>query len=54
MDLVECLNFLFQLGSLELGQSYSVDALTPTQKQMLDDLKNIGVVYQRKVVFLDC
>ncbi|KAI8833049.1 transcription factor Tfb2-domain-containing protein [Chytridium lagenaria] len=48
MDTVDVLNFLFQLGSLELGQDYSVDALTDTQKQMLDDLKPLGIVYQRK------
>ncbi|KAJ3106523.1 RNA polymerase II transcription factor B 52 kDa subunit [Phlyctochytrium planicorne] len=48
MDPVDVLNFLFQLGSLELGQDYSVDALTDTQKQMLDDLKHLGIVYQRK------
>ncbi|KAI9351737.1 transcription factor Tfb2-domain-containing protein [Zopfochytrium polystomum] len=48
MDPVDVLNFLFQLGSLELGQGYSVDALTETQRHMLDDLKHLGIVYQRK------
>ncbi|KAI7878698.1 RNA polymerase II transcription factor B subunit 2 [Lichtheimia hyalospora FSU 10163] len=48
MDLVEVLNFLFQLGSLELGENYSVDTLTPTQQQMLEDLRDYGIVYQRK------
>ncbi|KAI9338548.1 transcription factor Tfb2-domain-containing protein [Obelidium mucronatum] len=48
MDPVDVLNFLFQLGSLEFGQDYSVDVLTDTQKQMLDDLKHFGLVYQRK------
>ncbi|KAG0172997.1 RNA polymerase II transcription factor B 52 kDa subunit [Apophysomyces sp. BC1034] len=48
MDLVESLNFLFQLGSLELGENYSVETLTQTQKQMLEDLRDYGIVYQRK------
>ncbi|KAJ1978885.1 RNA polymerase II transcription factor B 52 kDa subunit [Dimargaris xerosporica] len=48
MDLVEVLHFLFQLGSLELGASYSTEALTPTQLRMLEDLRDFGIVYQRK------
>ncbi|OZJ02174.1 hypothetical protein BZG36_04807 [Bifiguratus adelaidae] len=48
MDLVEVLHFIFQLGSLELGQNYSIDTLTQTQLQMLDDLGDLGIVYQRK------
>ncbi|KAJ3028046.1 UNVERIFIED_CONTAM: RNA polymerase II transcription factor B 52 kDa subunit, partial [Siphonaria sp. JEL0065] len=48
MDPVDVLNFFFQLGSLEFGQDYAVDVLTDTQKQMLDDLKHFGLVYQRK------
>ena len=48
LDLVEGIHFLFQLGSMELGKSYSVDLLTKTQKFMFDDLCHIGVIYQRK------
>jgi len=48
MDLVEVLNFLFQLGSLQLGTDYSIESLTPTQQQMLNDLKHLGIIYQRK------
>ncbi|KAL1931919.1 hypothetical protein VTP01DRAFT_8975 [Rhizomucor pusillus] len=48
MDLVEVLNFLFQLGSSELGENYSVETLTQTQQQMLEDLRDYGIVYQRK------
>ncbi|KAI8340757.1 RNA polymerase II transcription factor B subunit 2 [Chlamydoabsidia padenii] len=48
MDLVEVLNFLFQLGSSELGENYSVEPLTLTQQQMLEDLRDYGIVYQRK------
>ncbi|KAI8815141.1 transcription factor Tfb2-domain-containing protein [Cladochytrium replicatum] len=36
------------LASLELGQDYSVEVLTPTQQTMIGDLKNLGIVYQRK------
>ncbi|KAJ3275691.1 RNA polymerase II transcription factor B 52 kDa subunit [Borealophlyctis nickersoniae] len=48
MKLVDVLNFIFQLGSLDLGQDYSVDTLTTTQSTMMDDLKDIGLVYRRK------
>ncbi|KAF2769607.1 RNA polymerase II transcription initiation protein [Teratosphaeria nubilosa] len=47
MSEVEVLSFLFTLGSLELGTSYSTDNLTPTQRQMLDDLADFGLVYKR-------
>ncbi|KAK9448646.1 transcription factor Tfb2-domain-containing protein [Limtongia smithiae] len=48
MDKVEVLHFLFMLGSLELGQDYSLAVLSETQKIMLDDLRDYGIVYQRK------
>ncbi|EME41340.1 hypothetical protein DOTSEDRAFT_156149 [Dothistroma septosporum NZE10] len=47
MDPVEVLSFLFTLGSLELGISYSTANLTPTQQQMLDDLADFGLIYRR-------
>lgn len=47
MDSVEVLSFLFMLGSLELDQDYSVAALTATQKHMLDDLRDFGIIYRR-------
>lgn len=47
MDPVDVLSFLFTLGSLELGVSYSTSNLTPTQQQMLDDLTDFGLVYRR-------
>ncbi|KAI9729700.1 MAG: RNA polymerase II transcription factor B 52 kDa subunit [Cirrosporium novae-zelandiae] len=46
MDPVDVLSFLFMLGSLELGQGYSKASLTATQKQMLDDLADYGIIYQ--------
>lgn len=47
MDSVDVLSFLFTLGSLELGVSYSTDNLTPTQHQMLHDLADFGIIYRR-------
>lgn len=46
MDPVDVLSFLFMLGSLELGQDYSIANLTATQRQMLDDLADFGIVYR--------
>ncbi|KAG7662641.1 TFB2 [[Candida] subhashii] len=47
MDPVDVLNFIFILGSLELGKSYAVSTLSATQVSMLADLKDYGLVYQR-------
>ncbi|KAK6459966.1 RNA polymerase II transcription factor B subunit 2 [Scheffersomyces coipomensis] len=47
MDPVDVLNFLFMLGSLELGKSYMVSSLSATQVSMLADLRDYGLVYQR-------
>lgn len=45
MDSVEAISFLFTLGSLELGTPYDTFNLTATQKQMLEDLADFGIVY---------
>lgn len=47
MDSVEAISFLFTLGSLELGTSYDTTNLTATQKQMLEDLADFGIIYWR-------
>ncbi|KAM9912963.1 hypothetical protein OXX80_002415 [Metschnikowia pulcherrima] len=47
MDPVDVLNFIFILGSLELGRAYSVTSLSETQLSMLPDLRDYGLVYQR-------
>lgn len=47
MDPVDVLNFIFILGSLELGKAYSVSGLSETQVSMLPDLRDYGLVYQR-------
>lgn len=46
MEPVDVLSFLFTLGSLELGTSYSTSNLTPTQQQMLEDLADFGLIYR--------
>lgn len=49
MDTVEVLNFIFMLGSLEVGKAYSTESLTPTQKIMLKDMRDYGIVFQKSV-----
>ena len=49
MNMVEVITFLFQLGSLTLGRSYRFDSLTASQQSLVEDLKEFGAVYQRKV-----
>jgi transcription initiation factor TFIIH subunit 4 len=46
MDHTSILSFLFTLGSLELGQDYSKSVLTAEQRRMLDDLSDLGLIYQ--------
>ncbi|KAJ2512216.1 RNA polymerase II transcription factor B 52 kDa subunit, partial [Coemansia sp. RSA 1939] len=45
MDVVEVLNFLFQLVSLQPGQQYSTEALTRNQRRMLSELCDFGLLY---------
>ncbi|KRZ99587.1 RNA polymerase II transcription factor B subunit 2 [Debaryomyces fabryi] len=47
MDPVDVLNFIFILGSLELGKGYTVSSLSETQVSMLADLRDYGLIYQR-------
>ncbi|EGN99192.1 hypothetical protein SERLA73DRAFT_90464 [Serpula lacrymans var. lacrymans S7.3] len=48
MDLVEVLSFLFMLSTMDLGREYSTEGLSETQKAMLEDLRDYGLVWQRK------
>ncbi|KAI6165775.1 transcription factor Tfb2-domain-containing protein [Pisolithus thermaeus] len=51
MDLVEVLSFLFMLSTMELGRAsieYTTDSLSETQKAMLEDLRDYGLIWQRK------
>ncbi|KAI9471267.1 RNA polymerase II transcription factor B 52 kDa subunit [Coemansia sp. RSA 989] len=45
-DVVEVLNFLFQLVSLQLGRAYSTEALTRSQRKMLGELRDFGLIFQ--------
>ena len=46
MDKIEVLSFIFFVASLELGLAYSTSTLTKVQKQILQDLLGLGIVYQ--------
>lgn len=45
MNKVNVLSFLFTVGSLEIGQDYSMSTLTREQREVLNDLHNFGLVY---------
>ncbi|SCW03424.1 LAFE_0G10110g1_1 [Lachancea fermentati] len=47
MDPVDVLNFIFMLGALELGKAYSDVGLSETQKVMLQDMRDYGLVFQK-------
>jgi len=42
------LSFLLRTSFLTFGQGYPVKELTPTQKMMMNDLKEFGLIYLRK------
>jgi len=44
----ELLSFLLRTSFLTFGQGYPVKELTPTQKMVMSDLKEFGLIYQRK------
>ncbi|KAL5504070.1 TFB2 [Sanghuangporus vaninii] len=48
MDLIEVLGFLFMLSTMELGRGYSTENLGETQKAMLEDLRDYGLIWQKK------
>lgn len=48
MNPVDVLNFIFLLGSLELGQGYEVSMLSKTQLTMLEDLQDYGLIFHAK------
>ena len=47
MDPVDVLNFIFMLGALEFGKPYSTNGLSETQKIMLQDMRDYGLVFQK-------
>jgi transcription initiation factor TFIIH subunit 4 len=48
MNLVECLNFLFQLSFATMGKDYSTTGLNNNMLTFLQHLREFGLVYQRK------
>lgn len=45
MSKVDVLSFLFLVSSMELGLAYSTANLTPSQRTMLPDLQDFGILY---------
>ena len=41
----EILNFIFELGFLDIGKEYPSADLTPTQKSVLIDFNDLGIIY---------
>ncbi|XP_033122552.1 general transcription factor IIH subunit 4-like [Anneissia japonica] len=48
LDVVTALSFLFQLSFSKLGKDYSTDSMTEPQLQLLQHLRELGLVFQRK------
>ncbi|RWS14417.1 General transcription factor IIH subunit 4-like protein [Dinothrombium tinctorium] len=48
LNLVECLSFLFQLSFLTLGKSYSTEGMNDSLLAFLQNLRELGLIYQRK------
>ncbi|KAI0032545.1 transcription factor Tfb2 [Vararia minispora EC-137] len=48
IDLIEVLSFLFMLSTMEFGWDYSTSSLSPTQEVLMEDLRDYGLVWQRK------
>lgn len=44
----EMLQFLFELTFYNVGMDYPLDTLTPTQRVMVQDLGEFGLIFQRK------
>lgn len=47
MDPVDVLNFIFMLGALEMGKAYKVQMLSDTQRLMLQDMRDYGLIFQK-------
>ncbi|XP_071948018.1 general transcription factor IIH subunit 4-like [Antedon mediterranea] len=48
LDIVTALSFLFQLSFSKLGKDYSTDGMSEAQLQLLQHLRELGLVFQRK------
>lgn len=45
MNRTDVLHFLLMLGSLDLGTAYAIEPLSETQKALLNDLRDYGIIY---------
>jgi transcription initiation factor TFIIH subunit 4 len=48
LNALECLVFLLQISFATLGKDYSMEGMTDSQKSMIQNLREFGLVYQRK------
>ena len=46
---MECLTFLLQLNFATLGKDFPTDSLTDSQLRLLQHLRELGLVFQKKV-----
>lgn len=49
MNLVESLQFVFQLSFLSLGKSYPTSMLSEAKMELLKNMRELGLAYQRKI-----
>ena len=47
IDKIEALKFIFQLSTLQLGQSYSTNYFNDLQQVLLEKFMHLGLVYQK-------
>ncbi|VDM01463.1 unnamed protein product [Schistocephalus solidus] len=48
LNLVESLQFVFQLSFLSVGKSYPTEVLSDAQQNLLQHMRELGLAYQRK------
>ncbi|KAG8933275.1 RNA polymerase II transcription factor B 52 kDa subunit [Tulasnella sp. 417] len=48
IDMVEVIQFLFMLSTMQLGQEYSTEPFSTTYQSVLEDLIDYGLVYKRQ------
>ncbi|VDD80187.1 unnamed protein product [Mesocestoides corti] len=48
MNLIESLQFVFQLSFLSIGKSYPISMLSTAKQEILQHMRELGLAYQRK------
>ena len=51
MDPTDILNFIFKLGTLELGKGHAINQLSPQYRKVLEELAELGIVYVNNGIF---